>query len=215
MIQFKTLQKIQNVFLLPLLVQLLLFFANAHASQKAANDNKTGGIPLRFGVDYFYPTSDSRDIRTINLNGYYPIKNLTAINLSFHGGVTATWAKGDIRQLEGELSEGTLREVTYENNAVGIGPVILADLQLWSDNKFSIHIEGSGGILFYDKEFPAGGDHYNFMWRGGPALHFTIAKGRSIGLGYQWMHVSNGQGFGSKNPSYDAQGVSLQVTFVF
>jgi hypothetical protein len=113
------------------------------------------------------------------------------------------------------LNEGTLKEVNYDNEAIGIGPGILADLRFWRYNKLSFHLDGSGSIIFYNRDFPAGGDHYNFMWRGGPVIRYVIWDDQDIGLGYHWMHVSNGQGLGPDNPSYDAQALSLQYTVTF
>ena len=176
---------------------------------------KRAEIPVRISLEHLYPTDDSRDITTVNLNTFIRIKKIEAINLSILAGLTSTYATGDITQLEGDINEGTLREVKYENEAVGIGPAIRLDLRLWQGYNFSFHLEGSGSVILYNKDFPAGGDRYNFMWRGGPALKYDIRDKHNIGLGYLWMHVSNGQGLGSDNPSYDAQGLSLQYSVVF
>lgn len=185
------------------------------AENDKANDVKRREVPARIAVEYLYPTADARDITTVNLNAYIRIKTIETVNLSILTGLTVTNATGDITQLEGDLNEGTLRESNYENEAVGLGPGILLDLLLWHGCKFSIHLDGSGGIIFYNQDFPAGGDRYNFMWRGGPVLRYDFGNGHDIGLGYLLMHVSNGQGVGPKNPSYDAQGVSLQYSIVF
>ncbi|MCU7937059.1 MAG: acyloxyacyl hydrolase [Candidatus Thiodiazotropha sp. (ex Dulcina madagascariensis)] len=53
------------------------------------------------------------------------------------------------------------------------------------------------------------------MWRGGPVVRYAIRNDLEIALGYRWMHLSNGQGAGSQNPSYDAQGVNLQYSILF
>lgn len=185
------------------------------AESDEAKAAKRAEIPVRISLGYLYPTDDSRDITTVNLNTFIRIKKIEAINLSILAGLTSTYATGDITQLEGDINEGTLREVKYENEAVGIGPAIRLDLRLWQSYNFSFHLEGSGSVILYNKDFPAGGDRYNFMWRGGPALKYDIRDKHNIGLGYLWMHVSNGQGLGSDNPSYDAQGLSLQYSVVF
>ena len=190
------------------------FFVLADESDEV-NGTKRYEIPAHIAVEYLYPTEDSRNITTFNLNAYIRIKTIKTANLSILAGLTATYAAGDITQLEGDLNEGTLRECNYENEALGIGPSILLDLRLWRDSKISFHLDGSGSIIFYNQEFPAGGNRYNFMWRGGPVLRYDIGNGHDIGIGYLWMHVSNGQGIGPNNPSYDAQGVSLQYSIVF
>ena len=170
------------------------------------NDNRRR---IRIGAEYFFPTEEDRNIRTANWSAYFPIESLKTGNLSTYAGITATYAYGDITQLEGDFNQGTLREVNYENEAFGIGPGILADLRIWRTAGFSLHVDASGSLIFYNEDFPAGGERYNFMWRAGPG----IKLGRHLGITYQWMHVSNGQGLGPKNPSYDAQGITLQYSF--
>ena len=190
------------------------FFVLAAESDEV-NDAERCEMPVRIATEYLYPVEDSRNITTVNLNAYIRLKTIETVNLSILAGLTATYADGDITQLEGDFNEGTLRESNYENEAAGLGPGILLDLRLWHVSKFSLHLDGSGSIILYDQDFPAGGDRYNFMWRGGPILRYDLGNGRDIGLGYLWMHVSNGQGIGPNNPSYDAQGVSLQYSIIF
>lgn len=170
---------------------------------------------LLVGIEYLAPLEASRDIDTFNVSAFYSVKTFEVIGLSLSAGGTATHAKGDITQTEGALSEGTLREVTYDTEAVGIGPVVLADLCLWRFDGLSVQVDASAGFIVYDRDFPAGGDRYNFMWRVGPVLQYTVDSGMLAGIGWLWMHVSNGQGTGPQNPSYDAGGLSLQLLFPF
>lgn len=185
----------------------------AEVNLEAAETGKT--IPVLLDIEYHSPKDDDRNIRTTNLNAYFLIKEVRAVNLAIYGGFTATYVKGDITQLEGALEAGTLREVNYEEEAFGMGPGILASLCLWQYGKLSIHFDGSGCLILYNEEFPTGGEPYNFMWRWGPVLRYKIKNDQTIGLGYQWMHVSNGKGIGPQNPSYDAQGPRLQFSFAF
>ncbi len=129
--------------------------------------------------------------------------------------MTATFASGEITQLEGELNQGTLHDVVYSSDAVGIGPGVLTSLHLWQIGKLSLNLEGAGSFIIYNRDFPAGGDWYNFMWRGGPVLKYSIYQDHEIGLGFKWMHVSNGQGIGPQNPSYDGQGLNIQYSIPF
>jgi lipid A 3-O-deacylase len=201
------------------LVWAVMFFlppiAIAAAADKSTGKNSVDADRYRIGIEYLYPTEESRDIQTINLNVYRRIGEFRPAKLAFYAGITATYASGDITQLEGELDQGTLREVNYKNEAAGIGPGLLADLCFLNLGSFSFHFAGSGSFLLYDKQFPAGGDRYNFMWRGGAFLHYAIGNNQELGLGYLWMHVSNGQGMGPHNPSYDAQGMNLTFSFTF
>lgn len=205
----------RDIILLCVVALILHPFFVLAAESEEVNDANRCEVPARIAIEYLYPTEDSRDITTVNLNAYFRIKTIETINLSILAGLTSTYATGDIIQLEGDLNEGTLRESKFENEAVGIGPGILLDLRLWHGSKFSLHLNGSGSIIFYNQDFPAGGDRYNFMWRSGPVLRYNIGNRRGIGLGYLWMHVSNGQGIGPNNPSYDAQGLNLQYSVVF
>lgn len=208
-------EKRYSISLLVLLVLLLFPFSSLPASQLDTSENESDNISAVLSLEYYYPTEKSRNIKTININAYYPIKEFEKINLIIYGGLTGTFAKGDITQLEGELNEGTFREVNYDTEAAGIGPGIRADFYLIEKSSISIHLEGSGNLIAYSKNFPPGGDWYNFMWRCGPVLKFRIGNGGDIGFGYHWMHVSNGQGIGPFNPSYDAQGVSLNFSIPF
>jgi len=166
-------------------------------------------------IEYLDPIKDDRDIKTINVDVNYLISNAEKLNLSIYFGLAGTYVTGSIIQLEGDLSAGTLRDVQYDNSAVGLGPGLLASFRLFDRNKLSIHLNGSGHILVYNKEFPAGGDYYNFMWRGGPVLEYKIGQSKSIGVSYHWAHVSNGQGVAPRNPSYEAQGLGVRFTGFF
>jgi len=166
-------------------------------------------------IEYLTPTENDRDIRTTNIDVYYYLNDVEHINLSISWGLAVTYASGNITQLEGSIAGGNLREVRYENSAVGIGPGLLASFQLWSNEKFSFHLNGSGNFIVYNRRFPAGGDYYNFMWRGGPSFKYNIDNSKAVDIGYHWAHVSNGQGVGPKNPSYEAKGVILRFVGFF
>ena len=198
-----------------LMLKILLSTSDLYAAEPGSKDADNGKHPIRVSVEYLSPTEDSRNIRTINLNAYYLVRKIKTANISIYAGLTATYANGDIMQLEGDINQGTLREVKYENEAAGIGPGMQADFRFWSKNKLSLHLDVSGSVIFYNKDFPAGGGRYNFMWRGGASLSHTIGTDQDIGIGYHLMHVSNGQGLGPQNPSYGAQGVSLQYSVAF
>ena len=205
----------RDIILFSVVALMLHPFTVPAAESNEVKDAKSGKVTARIAMEYLYPTEDSRNIETTNLNAYIRIKKPKNVNLSILAGLTATYATGDITQLEGEFSEGTLRETNYKNTAVGIGPGILLDLRLWQGNKFSLHLDGSGSLIFYSEDFPAGGDRYNFMWRGGPVIRYDIGNGHDIGLGYLWMHVSNGKGLSADNPSYDAKGLGLQYSIIY
>lgn len=194
-------------------IVILLLLSIAYAEGK--EDYHSSAIPLHLSTEYYDPIEDDRNIRTWNLNAYYPIGAIEAVNMSFDAVLTATYATGDITQLEGELSKGTLRDVNYKNSAIGIGPGVLADLRILEMGQLSFHIDAGISAILYNKNFPAGGDWYNFMERGGFVLKYALENNQAVGIGYYRMHVSNGQGTGPQNPSYDAEGIRLAYTFRF
>lgn len=197
------------------LALLLLPVSGLDAAEKDGRGWEVGERPLRLSVEYLEPTDESRDIQTVNVNAYVLITEIKKAGLSIYGGLTASYGDGDITQLEGDVNAGTLREVNLGSEAAGIGPGILVDLRLLRVSRFSLHADGSGSVIIYNREFPAGGDYYNFMWRGGPVLRYVAGSTLEIGLGYWWMHVSNGQGLGPQNPSYDARGPGLEISLSF
>lgn len=208
-------EKRYNSSLLVLMILLLFPFTSLLASQLDPTENESDKSPAILSLEYYYSTENSRNIDTINFNAYFPVKEFKKLNLILYGGLTGTFATGNITQLEGDLNEGTLGEVNYETEAFGVGPGLWVNFCFLNMNAMSIHLEGSGNLIVYNKKFPAGGDWYNFMWRFGPVLKFPIGISGGIGIGYNWMHVSNGQGIGPSNPSYDAQGISLHFSKSF
>jgi lipid A 3-O-deacylase len=174
-------------------------------------------------LEYFTPQHEKdRNIDTISLN-------LQKINyaddfLSVYSGITITRAWGDM----------TRQDVYSECDAYGIGPTGLIRLRLLGLNflgysggsSVELSLDMSGSVIFWNKNFPTGGDFYDFMWRVGPKLSYLIWERTVLNVGYKWMHVSNGQwewqdfyktsGKGTKhNPSYNAKGISLTIIKAF
>lgn len=180
----------------------------SNASETLKNDNE-----YVFSIEYLHPTENDRDITTINLDFNYLISRIN--RLSMYIGIVGTYAYGSITQLEGDINQGTLREVHYDNSAFGLGPGILVSFEIIKFKKVSLHLNGNGNLILYSEKFPAGGDNYNFMWRGGPMLEYEIGKSQSVGINFHFVHVSNGQGLSQDNPSYNTQGVRLSFKSFF
>lgn len=191
----------------------LLFYAAVNRS--GAAEISLDSPDTIVGIEYLFPVKESRDIRMINADYNWLITEVGSVNFSLYAGLTASYATGSITQMEGGMESATLREVRHDNSAFGFGPGLLARFRIWSGKKFLIHLNGSGNTIFYNQEFPAGGDFYNFMWRGGPSLEYGIDKLKSISVGYHWTHLSNGQSTETKNPSYDAQGIMLRFSGLY
>ncbi len=154
-------------------------------------------------AEYLAPTHDDRQIRTLSLHARVGRKLLGLSWLSWRAGVTLTTAWGNIVQLD-----ESFRDVRRESSATGAGPtgsLRLSSPPLWG---LSLGADASGGLLLYSREFPAGGDVYNFMWRAGLFVEERAAP-VWLGAGLHVMHVSNGQGLGPHNPSYEARGVGM------
>jgi len=172
-------------------------------------------MPFVVGLEYLKPTNADRQLTSRNLDFFYPMAAVEKINLSVYLGLTATLVTGDISQLIGDLQAGTLQEVVYESSATGIGPNILAKVKLFKLERLSGAVDAGGAVILYDRDFPAGGSHYNFMWRIGPVFSYAVGRSSSLGISYRWMHVSNGEGVSPENPSYDAKGVGIQFAHLF
>jgi lipid A 3-O-deacylase len=196
-------------------IVLSIFISTSITTALHSQDDFLQLSKIYYGVEYLFPVAEDRNIKTYNIDVFYPVSEFKQIHFSVFAGVTFTYATGDITQLEGELNEGTLREVNYKNSAFGIGPGLMIGWEFLLYQNFSIHIEGIGNIIIYNENFPAGGAQYNFMWRGGPLLQYIINKSNTIGLGYNWAHISNGKGMVPENPSYDAEGVCIRFTVLF
>ena len=184
--------------------------APLNASQPPA-DNEASFI----GIQYLSPIEDDRDIKTTNVDVHFLLTRHEKTHLILYWGWLASYARGNITQLEGSLEAGNLREVRYENSALGIGPGVLVRFEFWRNRRILLSLDVSGNLLAYNKRFPAGGDYYNFMWRGGPAVSIAIAKTKRVGVGYQWAHISNGQSAGPRNPSYEASGFMVRFSGLF
>ena len=196
-----------------LLTVLLLVTPLCAQERTGTLSNIHNRAPLIFGLEHFKPTENNRQLKTSNINLFYPIKTVEPTHLALYAGLTLTRVTGEITQHSGSLQAGTLRQVTYESSATGIGPDILAKVGLFRLKRLSGTLDVGGAFLVYDRDFPAGGTRYNFMWRIGPSFSYTVGKSSAIGVHYRWLHVSNGKAI--NNPSYDAEGFGIQLSHVF
>lgn len=188
---------------------VILSIAFTMAKRSYASENPSGDRRKIISGEYLGPTDRSRDIKTVVAEFGYAISEIEEINLSFHFDITGNYATGSITQLEGRVEDGTFREVRIENSAFGLGFGLLANLRFFKSKALSVSIVGIGNFIIHDRDFPAGGDRHNFMWRVGPTAEYAIDDSRSLGVSYHRTHISNGRGFRPQNPSYDAHGIAL------
>jgi lipid A 3-O-deacylase len=152
---------------------------------------------LELDWDYLTPKQSDRDLDTVSVHILKKISETK--NKSFYRGITITRPLGNV----------TLEHQTQsqDSSAVGIGPIYMFRTEKHYSGKLSSALDISGGVILYDKPFPAGGRYYDFMWRVGPKLIYKFNEDSSVNVGYTLMHVSNG--FRTHNPGYDAHGISL------
>lgn len=149
--------------------------------------------------DYLTPTAKSRDLDTMSLHILNKISETNG--RSVYRGFTITKAYGEITPSQQIWQE--------DSSAVGVGPIYLIRNEKLHSGKLTVSIDMSGGLILYDKEFPVGGEHYNFMWRIGPQFMYKFTPTSVVNIGYTFMHVSNGLHSEIHNPSYNAHGVTI------
>ncbi len=154
-------------------------------------------------MEYLSPMWDNRQLDTVSLNLFFHYRDDPARHLSYFRGATITRAWGYVNEAEKELAD----------DAVGIGPVWMVRYQPWQWGKAALAVDMSGGIIFYNQNFPTDGDFYNFMWRLGPEFSYAINDNYRLSIGCKIMHVSNGQH--GHNPSYNGDGFSIGIIKTF
>ncbi|MDD4601410.1 hypothetical protein SDC9_11448 [bioreactor metagenome] len=151
---------------------------------------------LEMEWDYLTHTQfDDRNIDTVSL---HILENISKKNSwSIYRGITITRPTGHIIK----------DQQTKDSSAVGIGPAYMIRNEKGLSGKLSAALDMSGGLILYDKRFPAGGEYYNFMWRIGPQLIYKANENSSVNIGYMFMHVSNG--LSTNNPGYNGRGFTV------
>lgn len=160
-------------------------------------------------LESLLPTREDRQIETHNLHLLFGKAENRDSRMQYALGLTLTQAEGSIRLDENGST------VTHDANASGAGPAMRVRFAAWRNDWLAFWLQAQGAVLLYDREFPYGGDRYNFMWRVGPALEFRLGERLALNLQYHWAHVSNGQGTGDHNPAYGARGASLGLRVSF
>lgn len=162
-------------------------------------------------VAYYVPTDfESRRIHSMFGSAKLGTSLVRDRRLTLYGGVMTTAAWGSIVQL-GENFE----EVHFETRAGGAGPSILFRGEPLQRGRVSLRLEIGGAAIFYRPDFPPGGDFYNLVWQLGGSVAVRITAQLRLGVGVRWMHVSNGQGLGPHNPSYEGVGFPVSLDWAF
>lgn len=154
-----------------------------------------------WGLDRMSPIHADRQIRTVDLQWRAREKAWAGGRASLRLGATLSRPTGRI---------ATSATPALDSPAWGLGPAVDLRLTLLRRSAWHAALDGGAAVLLYDRPFPAGGGHYNGMFRLGPSIGAALPAGGRVELGWAWMHVSNGQGLGPHNPSYEARGWSLR-----
>ena len=159
------------------------------------------GSKLEIEWEYLTPVEQARQIDTLTLNISQECSHNN--HFSIYRGLSITQAWGNLEHL------GMIKDTS----AFGLGPVYLIRYEPFQRPHALFSLDMSGGLIFYNQNFPTGGDFYNFMWRIGPKFIYQMDDNLSFTIGYTLMHVSNGQTSNSSttshNPAYNAGGIPL------
>jgi hypothetical protein len=104
----------------------------------------------------------------------------------------------------------------FDIDAEGPGLSLLLRYHFLNRNRFSLFIDGGGGLAFLDEEFPAQGTHSNFTARVGLGATLQLTDDLHLLTGARYFHLSNAARNGmDENPSLDAVEVYLGVLIEF
>jgi hypothetical protein len=185
------------------------------SAQEVAQARARHPVTLGTSVSYLAPTKADRQIQTVFFDVVVGVELWDFLGIDIYWGLTSTVAWGWISQLDDHFND-----VRFDTLVGGLGPMLalraepLRPLCFAGCAGFSLALDASGAFVLYSAHFPPGGDIYNFAWRVGGTIGYSVTPRLRIELGGQWMHVSNGQGLGAFNPSYEGVGITLgsQIT---
>jgi len=161
------------------------------------------------------PVERVRQIHTANLDLLFRIRSFDTPDFTFYGGFTVSRSRGNLTRRTGSFEAGTLTDESFDSAATGAGPVLAIRTEFAHGGNVRASLDGSAGVLLYDRDFPAGASRYAFMFRYGPTLSYRLNDRRVLSLTLRGMHVSNGQGFHTHNPEYNAIGLGVQFLGAF
>lgn len=183
---------------------VIVFSGNIFADDKEVRYQTN--VNFFLGAEYVKPGDSNRQIRSAFLYGMIGKEFVNFLHYSLYGGITATYARGNIIQWDDNL-----HDVKYDTAAAGIGPGFMIKVDFLRFERFYFSGDFLFGVIFYNTNFPPGGDIYNFFRKYGVSIGFIIDEKYSFNIGIRNSHVSNGKGLGPQNPSYDGVGISAEI----
>src|SRR5205807_3193106 len=151
----------------------------------------------------------NRQIHTMNLHFLFPMKSFDIGMFKLYGGLTLSRARGNISFKTGSAEAGTLKDEAFDSAATGAGPVLAIRTEFAHSGNVSASLDGSAGVLLYDRDFPAGASRYAFMFRYGPTLSYRLNDRRVLSPTPRGMPPSNGQDINDHNPQHNAAGAGV------
>ncbi|MGI9035163.1 MAG: acyloxyacyl hydrolase [Pyrinomonadaceae bacterium] len=102
------------------------------------------------------------------------------------------------------------RETRYGFGASPLG----LQLNFRPRKKLQPFIEGTGGLLYFNKDTPnIVGKRFNFTADVGAGIEYELENGKALTFGYKYFHISNGNR-GQENPGFDNNLFYVGYTFL-
>ena len=113
---------------------------------------------------------------------------------------------------EGNIQE-FIRDENSGDNTFGLGFKLYSRYTAFGKKKVSPFFEYGAGLFTALKQFPFDGSRFTFNLTYAAGLEFTLANENKIRVDYNFIHHSNAN-IGSRNPGFDANGVSVSFSWV-
>ncbi|MFZ5550729.1 MAG: hypothetical protein ACOZJX_18675 [Pseudomonadota bacterium] len=170
-------------------------------------------VEPRLSIDAYAPLHADRQLQLTHLDLSWWRKDTLGGRLTLRLGLGLTRATGSIEQWRDDTPGAAPALVTLDSPAWGAGVTASARWQAraWGGGVNPggrLSLDAAASAMAYDRRFPAGGLHYDGMFRFGPTIEWDLADG-ALAVGARWMHLSNGRGLTPRNPSYEGQGMVL------
>jgi hypothetical protein len=191
---------IRNAIIVSLIALPSIVIAKDNTRRYESNRN------LNIGLEYYFPKDDHRQLQSAFAYTLLGREFINQLHYSLYTGFIGTCAWGNIVQFDENFNH-----VKYEPAASGIGPAVAIKVDFIRFSKQYFAGDFLLGIISYNKHFPPGGDIYNFFRKYGVSLGHEINNTFNINLGLRDIHISNSQGLGSYNPSYEGWGFCPEV----
>src|SRR4051812_22630220 len=124
----------------------ILYPVYSHAQKtkdmSRTSQTKRTRMKLEAGLEYMTPPDASRQIQTVSMNLLAGAEFFKKVRLSISGGVTTTYAWGNIIQWN-----EFFRDVKYKNAAFGAGPIFLLRFEPFVYNGLSFSSDISLGLI--------------------------------------------------------------------